>query len=465
MPPTDSMYLFAESREHPMHVGGLQLFVPPEGSGPEYVRQIFDRLTASQDVDVAFRKRPAKPVDVLGTLWWTEDETVDFDYHVRHSAVPGPGRIRELLQLTSRWHSSLLDRYRPLWEMHLVEGLDDRRFAIYSKIHHSVMDGVSALRTLERSLSTDPDARDCPAPWTPRRPRPRVAPETEVEVGGDGAGLVGSLLGAARGGVSLAGQFAGVTPALARIANQAVRERDLAVPFAAPRTILNKRVGGARRFAAQSWSIERVRAVATASGVTLNDVVLAMCGGALREYLVEQMALPDAPLTAMVPVSLKLREGEAEAGGNAVGAIVVSLATDQADPAVRLATIHESVVHAKQNLSGLSPLQILALSALVIAPLGLTSVPGFVRSTPPPFNLIISNVPGPQETRYFDGARLDGVYPASIVLDGQALNITLTSRAGFLDFGIVGCRQSVPHLQHLLGHLEDSLSDLEAAVL
>ncbi|MDO9380637.1 MAG: wax ester/triacylglycerol synthase family O-acyltransferase [Nocardioidaceae bacterium] len=462
MPPTDSMYLLAESREHPMHVGGLQLFVPPEGTGPEHVRAIFDRLTDTEDVDSAFRKRPARPVDLLGTLWWAEDETVDFDYHVRHSAVPGPGRVRELLQLTSRWHSSLLDRYRPLWEMHLVEGLADGRFAVYSKIHHSVMDGVSALRTLEHALSTDPDARDSPAPWAPR---PRVASESDVEVGGDGGGLVGTLLGAARGGLGLAGQAAGVPPALARIATQAARERDVMVPFEAPRTILNRRVGGARRFAAQTWPMERVRAVATAAGVTLNDVVLAMCGGALREYLVEQMALPDAPLTAMVPVSLKLREGQAEAGGNSVGAIVVSLATDQTDAAVRLAHVHQSVVQAKANLSGLTPLQILAMSALVVAPLGLTSVPGFVRSTPPPFNLIISNVPGPRETLYWDGARLDGVYPASIVLDGQALNITLTSRPDSLDFGIVGCRQSVPHLQRLLGHLEDSLSDLEDAVL
>ena len=430
MPPTDSMFLLAESREHPMHVGGLQLFRPPEGAGPEFVRELVEGFRSVQEVSPTFRKRPAEPVGLAGQTWWAQDGAIDLDYHVRHSAVPPPGRIRELLQLTSRWHGSLLDRHRPLWEAHVVEGLQDGRFAVYSKIHHSMVDGVSALRLLQRSLSDDPDP-----------------------------------LGLLRGGLSVAEDVAGLLPASMKIVNQIVREGDVTLPRA-PRTILNGPVGGARRFAAQSWEIERIRRVAKSSATTLNDVVLAMVSGALREYLLEQNALPDEPMTAMVPVSLALRAesaGQAGDGGNSVGVIVVNLATDVENGATRLEEIAYSSRRAKKILGGLTPIQILAFSALQMAPLALTPVPGFVRMTHPPFNVVISNVPGPKQPMYFNGAQLDGLYPVSIVLDGQAVNVTLCSRDKYLDFGIIGCRTSVPHLQRLLTHLETSLAELETA--
>jgi WS/DGAT/MGAT family acyltransferase len=165
----------------------------------------------------------------------------------------------------------------------------------------------------------------------------------------------------------------------------------------------------------------------------------------------------------MVPVSLR-REDEADAGGNLVGAILCNLATDTDDPATRLQTISESMRNNKKVFSQLPRVQALALSATNIGALALAAVPGWVTSTSPPFNLVISNVPGPREQMYGGGARLDGNYPLSIVLDGQALNITLVSNADNIDFGLVGCRRSVPHLQRLLAHLESSLKDLERAV-
>ncbi|MCW2831557.1 MAG: wax ester/triacylglycerol synthase family O-acyltransferase, partial [Aeromicrobium sp.] len=152
MPPTDSMFLLAENRDHPMHVGGLQLFVPPDGAGPEFVVELLESFRQAEAISPLFLKRPGQP---LGTRW-KSDETIDYDHHVRHSAVPGPGRIRELLQLTSRWHGSLLDRHRPLWEVHVVEGLKDGRIAVYTKVHHSMVDVVSALRLMTRSLREDP---------------------------------------------------------------------------------------------------------------------------------------------------------------------------------------------------------------------------------------------------------------------------------------------------------------------
>jgi WS/DGAT/MGAT family acyltransferase len=259
------------------------------------------------------------------------------------------------------------------------------------------------------------------------------------------------------------GSVAALAPSTVSLARAALLEQQLTLPFGAPRTMLNVKIGGARRCAAQSWSVDRVKSVKRAAGVTLNDVVLAMCSGALRYYLLEQNALPDTPLVAMVPVSLR-REDEADAGGNLVGAILCNLATDTDDPAKRLQTVSESMRNNKKVFSQLPRVQALALSAMNMGSLALAAVPGWVTSTSPPFNLVISNVPGPHEPLYCGGARLDGNYPLSIALDGQALNITLVSNADNLDFGLVGCRRSVPHLQRLLAHLESSLKDLERTV-
>ena len=454
MPPTDSMFLLAESREHPMHVGGLQLFELPDGAGPDVVTELIETFRATDNISPTFRKRPAEPVSSLGNAWWKFDDTIDYDHHVRHSAVPQPGRIRELLQLTSRWHGALLDRHRPLWEAHVVEGLADGRIAVYSKIHHALVDGVAAIRLMQRSLSEDPDARDCMPPWAlpPRK--------------SSGGGVAGfDPIGLLRGVGEAAGEVAGLLPASAKIVSQIIRDGDITLP-SAPKTILNGRVGGARRFAAQSWEIDRIKRVAKSSATTLNDVVLAMVSGALREYLLEQHALPDEPMSAMVPISLALRAESAgkEAGdSNSVGAIVVNLATDRENGATRLEEIAYSSRTSKKLLGGLTPNQVLAFSALQVLPLAMTSVPGFIKYTRPPFNVIVSNVPGPKNQMYFNGARLDGMYPVSIVLDGQAINITLCSRDNYLDFGIIGCRKSVPHLQRLLTHLETSLAELETA--
>lgn len=452
MPPTDSMFLLAESREHPMHVGGLQLFVPPDGSGPEFAREMLEACRQSDDVSPLFRRHPAEPVGSLGNAWWATDDVIDYDYHLRHSAVPSPGRIRELLQLTSRWHGSLLDRHRPLWETHIVEGLEDGRVAVYSKVHHSMVDGVAAIKLMQRSLSRDPDARDCLPPWL-------------LQSGGhhDEQSRSFDPWGIARAGAGFVGDIAGLLPTGIKIARQVARDGDITLPRA-PKTILNGPVGGARRFAAQSWEIERIQTVAKSSATTLNDVILAMVSGALRDYLLEQHALPDEPMSAMVPVSLALRAdsaGREKSGGNQIGAIIVNLATDRENGSTRLEEISYSAKQAKKIMGDLTPTQILALSAIQMAPLALTPIPGFVRYAHPPFNVIVSNVPGPTEEMYFNGARLDGMYPVSIVLDGQALNITLTSRKGYLDIGLIGCRRSVPHLQRLLGHLEDALVELE----
>jgi WS/DGAT/MGAT family acyltransferase len=450
MPVTDSMFLFVETREHPMHVGGLQLFKKPDGAGPDYLRTMRRNLLVDTNMRSLFRRRPMRPVNTAGYLAWSQDADVELDYHFRHSALPQPGRIRELLELTSRWHSTLLDRHRPLWEIHLIEGLQDDRFAMYTKIHHSLMDGVSALRHLQGVLSDDPGDVNCPPPWGSRQ---------ELEAKHNGHSPNSLIEHAGR----TLNQLAGVPPAALKVAEEAFHEHTLTLPMQAPKTMLNVPIGGARRFAAQSWSLDRVRTVATAAGASRNDVVLAMCAGALRDYLIEQSALPDAPMIAMVPVSLRRKPGNGDPSGNNIGALLCNLATDQADPAVRLAAIHKSMRDGKRLFSQLSPLQTLLLSAINVAPLGLSPIPGVVANTRPPFNLVISNVPGPRRQMYWNGAALDGIYPASVLLDGQALNITLTNNGDNLDFGITGCRRSVPHLQRILTHLDTALAELEAA--
>lgn len=446
MMPTDAIFLLGESREHPMHVGGLQLFEPPPGAGRGFARELHKQLTAQREFQPTFRKHPAKFVGGIANLGWSYDDDIDVDYHVRRSALPSPKRVRELLELTSRWHSTLLDRHRPLWETHIVEGLKDGRFAIYTKVHHALIDGVSAQKLMQRALSTDPDDPEIRAPWSLSKPKRRSSPSSRL----------GSLARAA-------GSVAALAPSTVGLARAALLKQQLTLPFGAPKTMLNVKIGGARRCAAQSWSLDRIKSVKRAAGVTVNDVVLAMCSGALRYYLLEQNALPDTPLIAMVPVSLRTEE-EADAGGNMVGAILCNLATDTDDPAQRLLTISDSMCSNKKVFSQLPRLQALALSAVNTSALALAAVPGWVASTSPPFNIIISNVPGPTQPIYYGGARLDGNYPLSIALDGQALNITLASNAGNLDFGLVGCRRSVPHLQRLLAHLESSLKDLERAV-
>jgi diacylglycerol O-acyltransferase len=445
MSPTDSVFLLSESREHPMHVGGLQLFSPPKDAGPEFMGELYRALIANDAFQPTFRTRPATLLGGIANVGWAYDDDIDIGYHVRRSALARPGRVRELLELTSRLHGSLLDRHRPLWETHFVEGLNDGRFALYTKFHHALIDGVSALKLLQRSLSTDPHDTEIKAVWNlPRRQRPA------------GRSRLQAL-------TQLAGSFATMGVSAVTLARAAVLEQQLTLPFAAPRTMLNVRIGGARRCAAQSWSLDRVRSVKEVTGVTINDVILAMCAGALRYYLVEQNALPEKPLVAMVPVSLR-NDDESDGGGNLVGSILCDLATDVDDAAVRLETISASIRRNKTVFAELPRLQALALSAFNVAPLAFTPVPGLVSSAPPPFNVVISNVPGPTEPLYWGGARLDGNYPMSIVTDWLALNMTVVANAGNLDFGLVGCRRNVPHLQRLLVYLEIALKDLERAV-
>ncbi len=459
--PTSVAFLIAENRTMPMHVAGLQLFEKPEGAPRDYVRRIYQQMLDVDEIAPLYLKHPARSVRTAGQYVWAEDQEFDIEHHVRHSALPKPGRVRELLELCSRLHGTRLARERPLWEAHMIEGLRDGRIAMYTKIHHALVDGVSAMRLLQSVLSTDPGKTDLPPPWALR---PASAKADRARVDAEHS-LAHVPLEAMRTAMGLTAEAAGMPAALVKTLSKGLRNETSAVSLHAPRTMFNTTITGSRRFAAQGWSMERLRAISKAGGTTLNDVVLAMCSGAVRAYLDDLDALPDATLVSMVPVGLNAKSSgnASDKGGNAVGAVMVKLGTDLADPADRLSQIHRSMLDGKQALGSMTPVQILAMSAIGMAPSIVTPMlrlNGIVR---PPFNLIISNVPGPKKTLYMNGAKMVGTYPMSIPIQGMALNITCNSYVDSMEFGLTGCRRTVPHLQRLLTHLDREVSALEKA--
>lgn len=448
--PVDQLFLWLEKRQQPMHVAGLQLFTFPEDAGPKYIRELAEQMRSFDQPQAPFNKRL---VTRFGQGFWEKDEHFDIDHHFRHEALPKPGRIRELLALISAEHSNLLDRARPLWEVHLIEGIQNRRFALYSKIHHSVVDGIGAMRMGMRALSTDPTARDLPPVWAMQRKRPAATGlPSPTDVASGMAHLVAGI-----------GKQASTIPNVMRevikVSNKAKRDPNYVSVFQAPHCQLNEPITGSRRFAAQSYSLSRIKSVAKAFDATLNDVVLAMCGSALRDYLISMHELPNVPLIAMVPVSLRKDDSD---GGNQIAMILANLGTHIADPMNRLQVVKASVQEAKCRFNSMSQEEILNYTALTLAPTGINLLTGLAPKWQA-FNVVISNVPGPKEPLYWNGARLNGMYPVSIALDRIALNITLTSYCDSLEFGLIGCRRTLPSMQRLLDYLENGIRELEVA--
>ena len=446
--PMDAMFLWMEHRRQPMHVAGLQLYSPPPGAGPDFIQELVENFRKHTEARPPFNLRP---VFKLGHWFWTEDEEFELDYHLRHSALPRPGRIRELLGLVSRLHGTLMDRSRPLWEMNIIEGLADGRVAVYVKVHHAMFDGVAATRMLQNSLSEDPEEQKLPV-WA-QEPRRRGAKAVSVPAAAHK--LLQPLFDAVKVGKDIA---PGIGSGLWEIVRSSQSNPADAQPFHAPATMFNVKISGSRRFAAQSYSIARLKKLGKRNNATLNDVSLAICAGALRKYLLAHDALPDKPLIAMVPVSIR---GEGQEGGNQVSMILANLATHVEDPAERLQLIMQSTAQAKQRISKMSRLQQMAHAAAMTTPLGATMLTGQAGKRPI-FNVVISNVPGPKEPLYMNGIHLEETYPISIPFDYAALNITLNGCCDHLGFGYTACRRSVPGLQRMLDYTEEALEELEA---
>ena len=447
-------FLAWEGRDVMVHVGGLLEFSPTPHATRDLSGQLRDQLTRAVKERPPFNLRLAHPDWLANPLqrWVAEDET-DVEYHVRRSALPSPGDERELGILVSRLHSAPLDFHRPPWEAHFIEGFaSGRRFAIYFKVHHALIDGYTGIRLLAKSLSTDPTEQSTPFFFSRAEPR-----ERDERSERDRAPTLDALLHVAREQASAAKEAGRALMAAVRA--RRADDRELTLPLQAPRSVLNQRITRSRRFATQRIALDRLKAIAAAAGGTLNDVVLGICGVALRRFLAEQDLLPRESLVAMVPVNVRPKDDPG--GGNAVGAILASLATDEPDSARALAAIVASTKKAKAMLQGMSKNAIIQYSALLLAPLMLALVPSTVRLVRPAFNVVISNVPGPEGSLYFRGWRLDATYPLSIPFHGYGLNITVQSYAGSLNFGFIGCRDTLPHLQRLAVYAGEAVAEFE----
>lgn len=472
--PLDAMFLWGETAETMMHVASLMPFTPPEDAGPDFLNEIYEEMLEAP-VCSPWNQRLTHPHILRHPAQaWVEDDHFDIDYHVRRSALPSPGDERQLGIVVSRLHSHQLDFSRPPWEVHLIEGLEGGRYAVYTKVHHSLVDGYTATRIQQKSMSPDPDDRSTPFffsvnPWSGRPDDHDTTSDGRSGILSVPGRVVGAATGAARTTARTVGTLAstgvGTAKAVARLElGKGPETSDLVDPVSAPDSIFNARTSRNRRLATQQYDFAQVNAIAKAAGGTVNDVVMAICGGGLRRYLGELDELPAKPLIAFMPVNIR-PEGD-EGGGNRVGVSLASMGTHIEDPRERLEAVIASTKQAKQQISGMQQLSILAYSGYLLAPAGaqiVGAMTGLAHRMPKTINLVVSNLAGPREALYMRGARLEAIYPISIPVHGMALNITLESYDDTLCFGFVGCRDAVPSLQKLAVHTGEALDDLSKA--
>ena len=455
--PLDASWLAVDSDDTPMHVGNLMILSLPEGAPVTFLRDEVARMKASGKVVAPWNKKLARP-SVLGRLLkpsWVAEKNVDLDYHVRHSALPKPGGERELGVLISRLHSNRMDFKRPLWECHVIEGLENNRFALYTKMHHSLIDGVSGVRLLQRSFSDSPDVIETKPPWSvapPKKPKRRKSSgEASVQA------IFEQVIEGVKEQASNTPQLIG---AITKLITSTLKERNkLTAPFVGPVSVINTRVQPARRLATQQYSLERLKTLAHTAEASLNDIVLYLCGSAMREFLLEKGELPEQPLTAGIPVNI--RPADDTGTGTAISFMIASLATNEADPLKRLKTIKESTRIAKEHLQSLPRASLTQYTMLMMAPYSLQLLTGLGGRMRPAFNITISNVPGPDKPLYYNGCQLEAMYPVSLIAHGGALNITCLSYNGSLNFGYTGCRDTLPSMQNLAVLSGQALDELE----
>ena len=461
----DSLMLAGEKLGSAMHVGiVLILSTPPDADPAGYVDQLYqDSLLGDRDVDPRLRRRPHRGADTGGVWVWREVEEIDIHQHVhRVTLTPGSGPA-DLWELVSELHGGRLDMSLPLWTSYLIDGLPDGRFAMYIKIHHTVIDGVGGLAMIKDSLTRDPDLRNMPPFYSDktlgRRPpaKPDKSPDTKRSRIPSPFGAMRAVADAAAAGLDLTRRVA-----TAEIANLVCAMVSVVPPFDAPQTRFNAKLGKRRAAAGISLDRERIRAVQDAADVTGNDVTTALIAGALRSWLLERGQLPDRTMVAMCPVSVRERHEEG-AGGNKFGLGLCPLGTDVADPADRLSFIHLAMKNIKKQVSLNGSDAMLAVMGPAIGSTVMLPLLPFSSLLPPSCNMAISNVPGPRDEMYYNGAHLDEIYPVSSVYDGMGLNVTVCSYAGKVGFGYVTDADVMPRIAELLPLTEQALAELEAA--
>lgn len=448
--PIDAAFLRMESKRTPMHVGAMMTFKLPDNAPPDFVRKLMENMRETPFMPAPFDCRlAAGRMSRLAPAW--EKTVVDMDYHMRHSALPHPGGERELGVLVARMHSHPLDLSRPLWECHLIEGLENNRFALYFKAHHCAIDGMGAMRMVQKWLSSDPNDMHGMGPWM-LAAKPEVEDITEHSLWTRLKRPVHAVAEQARG-----------TRELIKGLNKMTRGADSGTRMAlsTPRSLFNVRVSQQRRLGTQILDLNRIKAVAKRCNGSVNDVMLAICGGAIRRYLLEQNALPEKSLLASVPVGLQRAEAQ---GGNAVAGFVVPIGTDLPEACDRVAQINRVTTRSKEELMEMPPAALSQLALIGLTPFLLGQMTGTLPKIPPMFNFVISNVVLSKEPLYLMGAELEAMYPVSFLFDGYAINITLVGYRDRVAVGFLGCREAIPRLQRLAVYTSDALEELEQSV-
>ena len=446
--PQDAAFLRMESKRTPMHVGALLIFQLPDAAPPDFLRQLLIQMREHPFMPAPFDCRLSQSrFNQILPAW--EPVDCDMDYHIRHSALPYPGGERELGAQVARLHSRPLDLTRPVWEATLIEGLENRRFAFYFKAHHCAIDGMGAVNMVRAWLSEDPTDRSPPGRYErPARP------------GGDGEvphqGLLRRMLKGTRGNAKAVSELIKTFYQLGRGGKDSV----LRAAATTPRTLFNVAVSQQRRLGTQLLDLARFKAITEATGATVNDVALAVCSGAVRRYLLEHNALPEASLTASIPIGLPRSDGKP---GNAVTGFVCTLATDEADPLKRLESIATVTERTKKQMLAMSPAALEQFALLGMSPLLLGQMAGVLAKVPPFFNFVVSNVVVSKKPLFLSGARMEAMYPVSFLFDGYAMNVTLIGYADKVALGFIGCRDAIPHLQRIAVYAREALAELEQA--
>lgn len=462
----DATFLHTETPETPMHVGGLHVLELPAGYKGDFYEDVKAHVQSRMHLSEVFTRKLALMPFELSNPVWVDDDDVDLDYHVRRVTLPRPGTMRQLEQYVARLHSTLLDRSRPLWEFFVIDGLQGGGVALYSKLHHAGIDGQAGAAFAEAIMDLTPEPRVIKAPR-------QVARRNRYQLG------VAELAGAA-----LTNTLQQYVKLVKTFPDMARAVKSLVVPqpkngagslwklpknlnLLGPKTPLNVAITNQRAYAVRSIPLTEVKQIGKRLGASLNDVVLGLCAGALRHYLSDHGKLPRKPLTAAIPVTL--REPGDTTSNNQVSMTVMTLATDVADPIERIKAIAESSAAAKSlmgNIKAAIPTDFPSFGAPWLMS-GLASMygrSGFADRLPPVANVVISNVPGAPVALYFAGAKLRTYYPVSIPSHGMALNMTVQSYNGMLDFGLIACRRAVPDVGDIADYLVEEHRALLAKV-
>lgn len=450
--PVDAAFVRLETPRTPMNFGALLTFKLPDNAPRSYLLELFAYMKSKPVITPPFCYKLSQSRRTKLVPAWDEVVNLDIDYHMRHSSLPYPGGERELGVLVARLHSNNMDLTRPPWECHLIEGLANNRFAIYIKAHHSAMDGVGALKVIKAWLSEDPRFANAPGPWA--LPLPEQPASEEPHIRGFAQALKATREHM-RAAVELGKKLKSMN------VKKDNPEGGLYSAMSTPRTLFNQPITQQRRLATQLFELSRLKALSAATGSTINDLCLAICGSAMRRYLLELNALPEVPMIASVPIGLARSDGKP---GNAVAGFVVPLATEQADPLKRLKIINAVTTRTKQQMLSMSFTALQQFTLLGLSPLIFGQMTGLANKMQPMFNVIVSNVVGSKHKLYLRGAELESMFPISVLFDGYALNITIIGYSDRIAVGITGCRDAIPHVQRLAVYTGDALAEMERAV-